>query len=600
MNTESQSNRNRENKSSNSDSNNSSAGRFSSPLAVLIVLAALVIFSLAIFSLATIAQRSVAADEFSMAWTCKQDPALITGLYLSPRENNPPGAALALHYWGAVVGYSDVALRLFSTLFCFAAIAALWFMVDEWVRVMLVRTTGRHITPDDEQNTFFAKHRNTAFLLASTTPVLWMSANFARYQSLVLLLAFVALWAHLRWLRERQAVHISIYAACMAIMFYVHYLPAATLAVSAGLYVLTTLRGDMQKRFGEHSRKTILHWAAAQAAILLAIAPLVYWIVLAYRTIDLSGGRSSQLAAAPKFVAALLYGTLDGFVIPAWWAWVFVPSALAFGVLVVKALQSRLLLGWTAWWFVIFPFGFAALVMAKMYPAETVFLYPAIQKIAYLAPLAWIPLGMAAVRIQRQWLRNAVIACVVVCNVYAIAVWNLNAVAVQHTPPLREVAALVRSAGDSKQAVQAVVVHSFLYFYGPLGMGKHDGATTAVEHNLPEAASILFPETDVAPALTLDSARSLVEKYGKKYAAQRFWIVQRNRFPQNAQTLALALEQSGFRRASETPLQAQSSFDMWFKGQLLKRGIGGSADAKEAPQPFLYTAIEFVRESIQN
>jgi hypothetical protein len=530
--------------------------------------------ALSVFSLSTITQRSVAADEFSMAWTCKQDPTLITGLYLSPRENNPPGCALAMHYWGAVFGYSDVALRLFSTLFCVVSLGALWLMTRE------LTMQRQHQAPEH-----IAEHTHlTAFLLASTTPVLWMSANFARYQSLSMLLAFLAVWAYLRWLREWKTLHLALFALCTALLFYVHYLPAATLAVSAGLHFVVTY--PMRSRC---TWKQLGYWSVAQFIILLIIAPLVYWIALAYVTIDLSAGRSNQLAAAPKFVAALLYGAMDGFVIPFWWLWVFVPSVAVFVMLAWRSLKRDLLFSPLGIWFALVPFVFAAVVMAKMYPAEMVFLTPAIQKIAYLAPLLWVFLGLAASNIKQTWLRNAVIACAVLCNIYAIAVWNLNITAVQHTPPLREIAATVRSAGDAKNAV---VVHSFLYFYGPLGMGKQAGAVTAVQHTIPEAASLVLPETDVAPALTLDSLRSLVRTNSTK---RQVWIVQRNRFPQNAQMLASALEHEGFRRVSETLLQPQSAFDMWFKAQLLERGVVGSADTKETPQPYLYTLQGFMR-----
>lgn len=546
---------------------------------------------LATFSIATIAQRSIAADEFSMAWTCKQEPSLITALYLSPRENNPPGCALAMHYWGAVFGYSDVALRLFSTTFCLLSLGALWLLVKE-------------LTVDSSEDT-----RLTAFLLAATTPVLWMSANFARYQSLVLLLAFVAVWGYLRWLREAKALHtslyIALYALCTAVLFYIHYLPAATLAVSAGLHFLSirffsqapqppnSQAPRIQAPRDQVTKHSFIHWAAAQAAILLIIAPLVYWIALAYMTIDLSAGRSNQLTAAPKFVAALLYGAMDGFVIPFWWVWVFVPSVAVFVLLVWNALRRSLLLGAVGGWFVVFPFAFAAVVMAKMYPAETVFLTPAIQKIAYLAPLLWAFLGIAAAAIERRRLRNVVIACVVLCNIYAIAVWNLNVTAVQHTPPLREIASVVRSASDAGDAKNAVVVHSFLYFYGPLGMGKQAGGVTAVQYNISEVTSVVLPETDVAPALALDSARSLVATVcaGK----ESVWIVQRNRYSQNAQMLASALEEAGFRPTSTTPLQPQSAFDMWFKAELLRRGIGGGGSQAEQPQPYLYTLRGFTR-----
>lgn len=551
----------------------------------------------------------MAADEFSMAWTCRQSPSLITALYLSPRENNPPGSALVLHYWGKLFGYSDMSLRMCASMVCWIALVVLWLFVKEVVALfqMWTQTHRASVYLSSSEDEISAEHLPTisanVFLLAATTPVVWMSANFARYQSLVLLLSFAALYAYVRWLRCQQqgikVLWLAGYAASIALMFYVHYLPAATLALSVGIHgVLWWIR-----RRRMLPRRVVVSWVSAQIGILVAIAPLVYWIILAYRTIDLSGGRSSQFMATPKFILALVYGIVNGFVVPFWWVWVFAPVIIAVSIVVWKLVSVRLLWRSDVVLIVALPVGFAAFVMAKMYPAETIFLIPAIQKIAYLAPLWWVVLGLALACFRKQYLQRVIIGTLILGNIYAIVVWNMNITAVQHTPPMREIASFIRSAGRSANslltplhqplrqtdATETLIVHSFLYFYGPLGMGKQEGAQTAINHHLPEYPSILLPETDVADTLSVEAARTFVP-----VTVRSVWIVQRNRFPHNAQTLTTVLKDSGFRVIAETVLQPQSSMDIWFKTQLLKRGIGGLSD--EQPQPYLYTLRHLVRQ----
>jgi hypothetical protein len=89
--------------------------------------------------------------------------------------------------------------------------------------------------------------------------------------------------------------------------------------------------------------------------------------------------------------------------------------------------------------------------------------------------------------------------------------------------------------------------------------------------------------------MSLDAAQQRVQECLRQGRTD-VWIVQRNRYPRNAQMLAQALENAGFRLVTEQHLQEQSTFDVWFKRQLLQRGIGG---ANDPPQQFLYTLRHF-------
>jgi hypothetical protein len=535
-----------------------------------------ILSALALFTILTLRHRSVAADEFSVVWAAQQPVHVITSLYLSPRENNPPGCALLLHGWGTMFGYSDPALRTFGLFWTLFSVWILWLLSN-----VLLQDFPRAIN----------QTRLYSVVLAATTPIVWMSATIARYQSVTMALGLFGVYCYVRFVGDTppNGAHnekyphrwIWWYVPTLAALFYIHYLPAAVLALSTGLHYVFTLG----TRWSTH-RSKVIHWAAAQAVVLLLIAPLVYWIVLAYTTIDLSAGQSNQLRAAPKFFAALLYGLVNGFVVPLWWLWAFVPSVAVFCLLLWKSVHRTILLSTIHLWIVCVPFGIASVVVAKMYPAETVFLYPVLQKISYLAPLFWLVVGAAVMRFQSERVQATLVAVMVACNCYAIAVWHLNLPAVQHTPPLREIAASVR---QSSSAERSAVAHSFGYFYGPLGMGIAQGATTAVQHALPEAYSFFEPETDAAPAMSLDAAQQRVQECLRQGRTD-VWIVQRNRYPRNAQMLAQALENAGFRLVTEQHLQEQSTFDVWFKRQLLQRGIGG---ANDPPQQFLYTLRHF-------
>ncbi len=535
-----------------------------------------ILAALALFTVLTLHRRSVAADEFSIVWAAQQPVHVITSLYLSPRENNPPGCALLMHGWGKMFGYSDLALRAFGLF---------WTVPSLWILWLLSSVVLQGFPQAINQTRLYG------FMLAATTPIVWMSATIARYQSVTMALGLFGVYCYLRFVGEASSPKAHAdedthrwmwwYAPALAALFFIHYLPAAVLAVSTALHFVFTFG----TRWSTHRNK-IIHWAAAQVVVLVLIAPLVYWIVLAYTTIDLSAGQSNQLSAAPAFFAALLYGLVNGFVVPVWWFWAFVPSVAMFCLLLWKSAHRTILFSTIHLWIVCVPFGIVPVVVAKMYPAETVFLYPALQKVSYLAPLFWLIVGTAVTRFQSERVQAVLVAMMVVCNCYAIAVWHLNLPAVQHTPPLREIAAFVR---QSSPAERSAVAHSFGYFYGPLGMGIAKGATTAVQHALPEAYTFFEPETDVAPALPLDSAQQRIQQCLRQGCTD-VWIVQRNRYPHNAQVLAQALEHAGFRLIAEQCLQEQSTFDVWFKSQLLKRGIGG---ANDPPQQFLYTLRHF-------
>ncbi len=538
-----------------------------------------VIGLLFVFSLATLTVRSVAGDEFAMYWSAEQTPKVINELYLSPpKENNPPGCPLILHYWGIVFGYGDASLRLFSTLVLILALGALWKVVE---------LLAKHFT--NEQ-------RWTIFLLAATTPTVWMAANFARYQALAMLLSLTALYCYLRWIQydneetnknsaTPQPRWIVGYALAISLLFYIHYLPAATLALCAGLHYLLTIRGK--------SMRTVAIWAVAQVAILLVIIPLVAAILSVSSGADVTGGRS-KLLAFPVFIVATLYGVMNGAVLLPWWFWASVPTFGVLSILLIKSMNKTVLLNNIGIMLVVMPIVVISAVAAKMYPAQPVFLFPSIQRLSYFAPFVWVFLGMALFRIKQKRLRMALVVVMVACNVFAVTIWNLNIPAVQHTPPLREIAEAIRTI--TPNAAQTVVLHPIGYGYGKMGVGLIDSTTTtAMHYNLPAYRSYVLNETDIGFIMTADSCKKMIQE-AQAAGVTNFWLVQRNRYPTNSRTFGKTLQEAGFALKAEQLLQQQAAFDVWFKTQLLKRGFAGANDKDDLPQQYLYTLRWFSRD----
>jgi Dolichyl-phosphate-mannose-protein mannosyltransferase len=551
--------------------------------------------ALVLFAVCTLHQRSVAADEFSMFWAARLESSQILTLYFSSHENNPAAPALVQHYWGIVFGYGDASLRILSLLFASGGIWFLWKIVQLYTR-----------TIDETRR---SKAQATVFLVAVSTPFIWMSATFARYQPMVLLLGLAAFYYYSLWFGTKLRRHLLLYVVLTALTFYFHYLSAAMFALSAGVHYLSTLRG--------RSRAEVLEWIGSQVGIIVLILPVVFLIARTYAQMDLSANAplaTNKVIAVMLFLASAVLGIVNGFVVAPWTVWVVLPMMITTGVLVVLGLQRNSALQHrTAVFFIAFPLVIMSIVVVRMYPPQTIYLIPSVQRVGFLAPLAWVFLGTALVSIQRQWLQRTLLATIIVCNCYAIAVWNLNVVAVQHTPPLRESVQFIEAAvgfptgipaSDTTRGSNYLLAHSVGYRYGMESVSSGSaGSEDAFQRYLPWLRTAFWAETDIWRVVTPEECLRLVQRYSTQNTnsadrrmstdtttafVQNVFILQRNRYPKNAQMLAKTLLASGYTLRWETPLQQQTVADMWFKAQLLKLGvIGMSGDA--APQEFLYT-----------
>lgn len=534
-----------------------------------------IIVILTLFTLVTLGERSVAADEFSMFWAAEKPISTILKLYFSPYENNPAGTSLLQHAWGSAFGFSDESLRVLALLFALGVVVYIWKLTNLYAANLS------------------ANIRLAVFCLAATTPVVWMGANFARYQSIVMLLGLAALYYYSLWYRAQEDDQLSwrnlvLYAVLTGATFYFHYLSAAVFALCAGLHYLSTLRRRSPAQIGI--------WVASQMVIIVLILPIVITILTTYSQMDLG---ASPLAATNikkplaviLFFGATVFGLMNGFIVAPWTLWVVLPMFLMIGILSVIAFRTE----WIArnrfgLFFLAFPLIFMSLVVVRMYPPLQFYLIPSIQRVGFVAPLFWIIAGMGIVKIANRRLRILAVSIMLLCNCYAIASWNLNIVATQHTPPIREVRDFVGS--HVQDASRLTVAHPFGYRYGMESVGSATvGSSTAVDRYLPTSNALFWVETDLTKEYTLDSCLQFVA------AAQtpEFVIVQRNRYHINSDHLAEALQRSGYRLRAEQPLQRQTAFDVWFKMQMLKLPITGFKE-DAAPQPYLYTMRYFRRQ----
>ncbi|MCS6809527.1 MAG: hypothetical protein RML40_11365 [Bacteroidota bacterium] len=529
---------------------------------------------LSLFTLSTLEQRSVAADEFSMYWAAEKPLSTILRLYFSPYENNPPGCAILQHYWGIIFGFDDAALRLLSLICVWGTLYFVWQLSAAFCH--------QHSTHSEISLHFLV------FVLAGTTPVLWMAANFARYQAMVLFLCTAALYFYVRWLQhESEAPNsdnprfLMLYATLTGLLFYFHYLSAAMFALCIGVHYLA----DIHHR----SKKQIAKWLLAQAVILFLIAPIVLHIATIYSHMNLATTpvattNVSKPLAIALFFGATVVGIINGFAVAPWTLWVVIPMIVVTVLLVLLFVKhSSPHLHRLALWCILFPLVVSSIVVVRMYPPLQFYLIPSVQRVGFLAPVFWILMGTALTHVRQPRYRYTLVVTILACNLYGIAVWNLNIVATQHTPPLRELRAFVLQNTYSLQNL--VIAHPFGYRYGMESVGSgSSGSATAVDRYLPGTTGIFWLETDMTAPVSVDSCMRFVSQI----AQPEFVLVQRNRLHANTDSLAKALLLLGYTVQAEQHVQRQTAIDIWFKAQILRLPLRIIKD-EATPQPYLYT-----------
>ncbi len=222
---------------------------------VLVPAILLLAFALRLYQISAMALR---ADEATNVFLAAQSPADIIRPFIT-EDPHLPLYHILLHYWMLVAGQSEVSVR-FPTVFAGVLIVAL--------TVPLSRT----VFPSRREIALFG------ILFAAINPYLIWDAQDAYMYSLLTALALGSWVALLRALEPgASAVAWAKYVVTGALGLYVHYL-AGLVWISQGalgLYMSWT---------HSISRRTLLVWMVAQAAVVLLFLP---WLVL---TLPLLGG----------------------------------------------------------------------------------------------------------------------------------------------------------------------------------------------------------------------------------------------------------------------------------------------------------------------
>jgi mannosyltransferase len=227
--------------------------------AVLIVAAALRFYR--------IDTQSFWNDEGNSARLAERSVALI--VEGARGDIHPPGYYLVLHYWRAVFGPSEAALRGFSAL-CSVVLAGFTFAV------------GRRLFQDELTGA-------AAGALVAVSPFQVYYAQEARMYALLAMWAMGSTWAVLAWWQRRRRAgwFLAAYASMAAAGLYTHYafpfvLIAQNLAVALWLW---STRGE------EETGHRLLAWGGAQIAVVVLYLP---WLPTALRQVT-----SWSPAAAP-------------------------------------------------------------------------------------------------------------------------------------------------------------------------------------------------------------------------------------------------------------------------------------------------------------
>lgn len=228
-------------------------------------------------------------DEAATALMAQARPSDIINFHWRTAFEHPPFWQLLMHAWGQVVGESPLALRFIPALAGTVAVPLLWRFV-------------RRLWPDD------AAVRILAAALMAIAPVMILYSQEARMYSLVVTLALALLLVSLMLVERLTVGRVAAFLGIAWAMLGIHYYSVMLLAVVAILFAKALLDQRLRRR----GSALLLIW-------LLAVAPLILWMVLApgFRTTLKSVGRThtSDLATLIQFPIGLWKDLLFGSVV---------------------------------------------------------------------------------------------------------------------------------------------------------------------------------------------------------------------------------------------------------------------------------------------
>ena len=162
-------------------------------------------------------------DETSTVEKAAETPARI--VQIAREDIHPPLYFLLAHWWSRLPIGSDplVRLRALSALF---AILTTVFLDRRWLRN----------APQDLRNWFL--------LFWIFSPCLLLYSRMARYYSMQVFFAAVAIWYVLRWVEDANGwKNLAAFVVALTVLLYTHYLPGIAVWAGANLLLVTRLRG---------------------------------------------------------------------------------------------------------------------------------------------------------------------------------------------------------------------------------------------------------------------------------------------------------------------------------------------------------------------
>ena len=196
--------------------------------------------------------QSMCYDESSSVWIAKM--SFLSQVVQATRsfELSPPLYFIILHYWIALFGTSEVALRSLSVLFGVLAIPVIYVL-------------GRRLF--NEEVGLLA-----ALILALSSFNIWYSQE-ARMYSLMVLLALVSMYFFWRFLQQTTLAVSAGYVLSTVLLLYTHYY-GAFVVITQNIYIVTLMVLSKQRTY------KLRHWVGLQAIVLALFAP---WMVVLSR-----------------------------------------------------------------------------------------------------------------------------------------------------------------------------------------------------------------------------------------------------------------------------------------------------------------------------
>jgi len=161
-------------------------------------------------------------DETSTVEKALETPARI--VQIAREDIHPPLYFLLAHWWNHIPIGSDPLLRVRALSALFAILTTV-FIDRRWLRN----------APTNLRNWFL--------LFWIFSPCLLLYSRMARYYSMQVFFAVVAIWYLLCWVENASGLNLAAFVAALTVLLYTHYLPGISVWAGANLLLLMRLRG---------------------------------------------------------------------------------------------------------------------------------------------------------------------------------------------------------------------------------------------------------------------------------------------------------------------------------------------------------------------